>query len=271
MDFFQNILFAIIQGASELFPISSVAHGVFTPYLFGWSLSPEFLKEHFLPYVVMLHLGTCMALLVYFHADWLRMLRDLFQGRINKELLLVVSGTVPPCILGLLFEKPLRHIFSNVTSAAVFLIVNAGLLFLGERLRGRGSRRLQDVGVGQAFLIGCMQSLALVPGFSRSGASLVGGFWAGLSHAEAVRFSMLLATPVILGATVLEAPRLFHADVAGLFMQSLAGGMVAAVTAFISVTVMVRWFKRHEVDAMWPFSLYCLVMGTTVLAARMLG
>jgi len=268
MTWFQNILFALIQGVSELFPVSSVAHGVLTPWFFGWDLSPQFLKEHFLPYVVMLHLGTCIALLLYFLEDWKRMAAALWKREGRRELLLVAAGTLPPAVLGFAFEKSLRRIFASVTSAAVFLVVNGVLLFIGERLRARGAKRLEELSLLQALTVGLFQSLALIPGFSRSGASMVGGFLFGLTHEEAVRYSMLLATPIILGATVLEAPKLFAADVGGLFAMSLAGGAVAGAAAFASVWLMIRWFRKHEVNAMWPFSLYCLALGSAVLLSR---
>ncbi|WP_243362515.1 undecaprenyl-diphosphate phosphatase [Fundidesulfovibrio terrae] len=270
MTWFQNILFALVQGVSELFPVSSVAHGVLTPWFFGWDLSPVFLKEHFLPYVVMLHLGTCLALLLYFLEDWKRIASSLWNKDGKRELLLVVAGTVPPAVLGFAFEKSLRRIFASVTSAAVFLIVNGVLLFVGERLKARGSKRLEDLSMPQALTVGFFQSLALIPGFSRSGASMVGGFLFGLTHEEAVRYSMLLATPIIMGATILEAPKLLAADVGDLLSQSLAGGAVAGAAAFASVWLMIRWFRRHEVNAMWPFSLYCLALGSVVLLSRAL-
>jgi undecaprenyl-diphosphatase len=270
MTWFQNILFALVQGVSELFPVSSVAHGVLTPWFFGWNLSPVFLKEHFLPYVVMLHLGTCVALLLYFLEDWKRMAAALWRKDGRRELLLVAVGTLPPAVLGFAFEKALKRVFSSVTSAAVFLIANGLLLFMGERLKGRGTKRLDDLSLPQALVVGFFQSLALIPGFSRSGASMVGGFLFGLTHEEAVRYSMLLATPIILGATVLEAPKLFAADVGDLLAQSLVGGVVAGVAAFVSVWLMIRWFRSHEVNAMWPFSLYCLALGSAVLLSRAL-
>jgi len=270
MTWIQNLLFALIQGVSELFPVSSVAHGVLTPYILGWNdLTPQFLKEHFLPYVVMLHLGTCVALLLYFFQDWKRMVHSLFGRHGRRELFLVVLGTIPPAVLGFTFEKHLRAIFSSVVSAAFFLIINGILLFMIEKLRGRGTKRIENLSNGQALLIGLFQSLALVPGFSRSGASIVGGFICGLSHEEAVRYSMLLATPVILGATVLEAPKLLAAD-RTLFLHSLAGGAVAGVAAFASVWLMVRWFKRNEINAMWPFALYCMGLGSLILMSALL-
>src|SRR3954453_4553674 len=183
MSTLQVLVFAVIQGVTELFPISSVAHGVLTPFLFGWTLDTAFLKEHFLPFVVMLHLGTAAALLIFFWRDWITLLTGLFSDRTNgarRPLALIVVATLPAAVLGLAFEKLLRGLFSNVPMAAAFLIVNGVLLFFGERLRRRGTIEITQLSYLQAGLIGLAQSLALLPGFSRSGASMVAGFWVGL-------------------------------------------------------------------------------------------
>jgi len=265
MSIVQALIFALIQGLTELFPVSSVAHGVLTPFLLGWNLDPAFLKEHFLPFVVMLHLGTAVALLLFFKDDWIGIARHLLRAKEKKTLLLIVVGTIPAGLAGLLFEKQLRHLFSNVTSAAIFLICNAALLYWGERLRKGGTKELSELSYPQALLVGFFQSLALVPGFSRSGASIVAGLWMGLKHEAAAKFSMLLATPVIVGAAILEVPKLARADMTGLFTASLIGGAASGVAAFISVWALMRWFRRHEVGAMLPFAVYCLLLGLTVL------
>jgi undecaprenyl-diphosphatase len=265
MTIIQALIFALIQGLTELFPVSSVAHGVLTPFLLGWNLDPAFLKEHFLPFVVMLHLGTAVALLLFFKDDWLGIARHLLRGKEKKTLLLIVVGTIPAGLAGLLFEKQLRHLFSNVTSAAIFLICNAALLYWGERIRKDGKKELTDLSYPQALLVGCFQSLALVPGFSRSGASIVAGLWMGLRHEAAAKFSMLLATPVIAGAAVLEVPKLARADMTGLFAASLVGGAAAGIAAFASVWALMRWFRMKEFNAMLPFAVYCLLLGLTVL------
>ena len=270
---FQTAIFAIIQGITELFPISSVAHGVLTPYVLGWNLDPQFLQEHFLPYVVMLHLGTALALLLFFWRDWVGILVSLFdaqQKASRRLLLLVVVGTIPAAVIGYVLEKPIRNAFSSVTSAAFFLLVNGFLLFFGERWRGRGSKEITEISTGQALLVGLFQSLALIPGFSRSGASMTAGFWVGLKHEAAARFSMLLATPIILGAGVLEVPKLLHGGGQGLLRLSLLGGVLAGAVAFVSVWILMRWFKRREIDAMRPFAYYCWLVGGLVLLVHLL-
>jgi undecaprenyl-diphosphatase len=269
MTLLQTLLLAIIQGITELFPISSVAHAVLTPWAFGWALDPDFLKEHFLPFVVLLHLGTAVALLIYFRQDWLNFAGGLVQRdatAARRELLLVVIGTVPAALIGFVLEKKLRALFPSVTSAGFFLMVNGAILYLGERWRGRGGKELGELSFVQAFLIGIAQALALVPGFSRSGASMVAGFWAGLGHEASARYSMLLATPIIAGASVLEIPKLLHGAEAGTLTTALIGGVVAGIVAYLSVWGLMRWFKRQEIDAMLPFAIYCWVVGALVLA-----
>jgi undecaprenyl-diphosphatase len=268
MDLLQTFIFSIIQGITELFPISSVAHGVFTPYIFNWNLKPEFLKEHFLPFVVMLHLGTAVALLLFFKSEWIDIIRSVFDSRDRESrrlIVLIIVATLPAAIIGVVLEKPLTHIFSDVTSAAFFLIINGFLLYFGEKMKGRGNKEILDLSLGQAFIIGLFQSLALIPGFSRSGSSMTAGFWMGLKHEEAARFSMLLATPIILGAGVLEIPKLAGSEIQGLFQISLIGGILSGLFAYLAVWFLMRWFKKNEIDAMRPFAYYCWVVGAIIL------
>ncbi|MFZ0695405.1 MAG: undecaprenyl-diphosphate phosphatase [Alphaproteobacteria bacterium] len=270
----QVFVFAIVQAVTELFPVSSVAHGVLTPYLFGWNLDPEFLKLHFLPFIVMLHLGTASALLAFFWRDWLNILVGLFdkQNKVaRRTFVLIVVATIPAAVIGFLAEKALRGIFSSVTVAAAFLIANGFILFVGERLRGSGTREIEDLSLGEAVAIGLSQSIALVPGFSRSGASMVAGFWVGLRHEAAAHFSMLLATPIIAGAGVLEIPKLVHEADAQVLHSALIGGAAAAVFAFATVWMLMRWFRTHEVNALRPFAVYCWVLGGAVLWRIMMG
>lgn len=271
MDIIKTIVFAIIQGITELFPISSVAHGVLTPYVFHWNLSPVFLKEHFLPYVVMLHLGTAVALLVFFWRDWIDLIRSIFSGdaKMNRKVLfLLIIATLPAAIIGAVFEKKLTMIFSSVTSASIFLIVNGFFLYFGEKMQSRGTKEIKDLSYRQAVVIGLFQSLALIPGFSRSGSSMTAGFWMGLKHEASAKMSMLLATPIILGASILEVPKLAKSGTHGLLPMSLFGGVLAGVFAYISVWILMKWFKTKEINAMKPFAIYCWVVGALILISR---
>ncbi|WP_143808487.1 undecaprenyl-diphosphate phosphatase, partial [Oenococcus oeni] len=131
----------IAQGVSELFPISSVAHSVIIPYLFGWKLSPFFLKTNFLEFVVMMHIGTTISLIVYFRKDWKKMLKSLFNKKTSKRnLALIVIGTIPAIILGAIFEQTITNAFSDVIVASIFLIFNGLLLFFGEQTKKRGNK-----------------------------------------------------------------------------------------------------------------------------------
>lgn len=274
MTLIQVLVVSIIQGITELFPVSSVAHAVLTPHIFGWDLGPEFLKEHFLPFVVMLHLGTAAALLIFFWRDWLSFLVGTLTGRdprARRTFLLVVVATIPAAILGFAFEKALRGLFANPYSAAFFLIVNGFILFAGERMKGRGDRHAHELTIVQAALIGLAQALALVPGFSRSGASMVAGFWAGLKHGESARFSMLLATPIIAGAGILEVPKLIHNAGGEVLRTAAIGGIASGVFAFFAVWALMRWFRTHEINAMGPFAVYCWVLGGAVLVLGYFG
>lgn len=272
LDFIKTVIFAIVQGITELFPISSVAHGVFTPYVFHWKLSEDFLKENFLPYVVMLHLGTAVALLIYFGTEWIALIRSLFHWKDKnfRILLLLIIATVPAGIIGVVLETPIRHMFSSVVSASIFIIINGFFLFFGEKLRSNGSKDIVDLRPQQALVIGLFQSLALIPGFSRSGSSMTAGFWMGLKHEASARFSMLLATPIIAGASVIEIPKLMHSGTHGLLAMSLEGGVLSGIFALISVWILMRWFKKNEVSAMRPFAYYCWGIGVIMLLSYVL-
>lgn len=272
MDIFQTIIFALVQGITELFPISSVAHGVLTPYFFSWNLSPEFLKEHFLPFLVMLHLGTAVALLLFFGSEWTKIIVSLFKS--DKEdrrlLYLILVGCIPAGLIGIVLEKPLRSMFSNVTSAALFLFVNGFILYWGEKMRGKGHKNIDNLSYREAAIIGLFQALALVPGFSRSGATMTAGFWTGLKHAESARFSMLLATPIIIGAGIVEVPKLLHSGLGDLLQTSIIGGIVSGIAAFISVWALMKWFHTNEISAMRPFAWYCWLVGAGVFISRLM-
>jgi undecaprenyl-diphosphatase len=272
VSFLQTILFAIIQGITELFPISSVAHGVLTPYVFHWHLDDTFLKEHFLPYVVMLHLGTALALIIFFRKDWIHMLQSIMKGgsATKKLLARVVVATIPAALIGVILEKPLRHLFSNVAVCAFFLIINGFLLYFGEKSSKKGTKNIEDLSFRQAFIVGLFQALALIPGFSRSGSSMTAGFWVGLRHEAAARFSMLMATPIIIGAGIVEVPKLMKTGMSGLLQMSLLGGIFSGLFAYISVWFLMTWFKKHEFQAMKPFAIYCWIVGVLVLVTYIL-
>jgi undecaprenyl-diphosphatase len=273
MSDLQAIFFAIIQGVTELFPVSSLGHAVVLPALLHWPVNQH--APDFLPFLVTLHVGTAGALLIYFWRDWIDLLlafigRGAAKARERDRRLfwLLVVATLPAVVVGFAFEKWFQNLFGTPLIAAVFLIANGGVLFVGERLRRRASdRRLDSLGWKTALAVGVCQCGALIPGISRSGATIVGGLLAGLRHADAARFSFLMATPIILGAAVLEVPKLLHEQdgAAGLSGLSIVAGLVSGVTAYTSVALLMRYFKRHDFEALDPFAYYCLAAGALAL------
>jgi undecaprenyl-diphosphatase len=270
MTALQAIILAIVQGITELFPISSLAHAVLLPALLGWNNVNE-ASEGFLPFLVVMHLGTALALILYFWRDWLMFALAVLGRRGSKAeaerrvFWRVVAATIPAVIVGFFLEKLLKQAFGAPVLAAGFLIANGVMLFAAERLKGRQERSLSRLRWIDALIIGCWQCLALIPGFSRSGATMAGGYLAGLDHEDAARFSFLTATPVILGAAVLEAPKLLkhHDSFSGV---AIVAGAVAGVMAFLSAWVLMRWFKQHEVRGFDPFAFYCAFAGVGSLA-----
>ena len=270
MTALQAIILAIVQGVTELFPISSLAHAVIVPALLGWKNVDEN-SDSFLPFLVVMHLGTALALIAYFWRTWLDFATAILFRRGPKAegerriFWRVVVATIPAVIIGFFLEKELKRAFGAPVLAAGFLIANGVMLFAAERLKGRQDRPLTRLRWLDAVVIGLWQCLAFIPGFSRSGATMVGGYLAGLDHEDAARFSFLTATPIILAATVLETPKLIHNhDKFG--AVALVAGAVAGVVAFISTALLMRWFRQTEVRAFDPFALYCALAGAGSLA-----
>ena len=268
MDPIEATLIALLQGATELFPVSSLGHAVVVPALLHWSMDQR--APAFLPFLVMLHLGTATALLLYFWRDWWALLLGVLglsasahQVRESRRVfLLIVIATIPAVVVGFALEKYLRTLFGSPVIAAGFLAVNGLLLLFGERIRGIGDRPLSSLTTMDALAIGCWQCTALIPGISRSGATIVGGLLRGVNHEGAAHFSFLIATPVILGATVLEVPKLLHAQVpAGTVQIAALAAVVAGVTAFLSTAFLMRYFRKHDDIALNPFAIYCIVAG----------
>jgi undecaprenyl-diphosphatase len=271
MHALQAIVLAVLQGATELFPVSSLGHAVVLPALLGWGTERD---PSFLPFLVMLHVGTATALLAFFWRDWWMLLTgvlgigDAHQVTESRRVfLLVVIATIPAVILGFLLEKFFRSLFGSPVVAASFLVVNGLLLFFGERLRRRGQRPLSSLTRMDALLIGCWQCLALIPGISRSGATMVGALLRGVNHEGAAHFSFLIATPIIVGATVLEVPKLLHQGVGPWVLKvSILAAIASGITALLSTWFLMRYFRRHDQMALNPFAAYCIVAGLGSLA-----
>ncbi|MBI1823735.1 MAG: undecaprenyl-diphosphate phosphatase [Nitrospirae bacterium] len=271
MNPIQMLLFAILQGISELFPISSLGHGVLVPALLGWDLNRQ--NPDFLPFLVLLHLGTAGALFIYFWRDWKELLSaGLFpkkeqSSQSNFRLFwLLVVATLPAGVIGLLFEKKLRLLFGGFSLIVLFLMINGIILILGDRLKHqKASHRLESLSWQKAISIGLAQAVALIPGISRSGITLIAGLRSGLDYAEAAHFSFLLATPIIGAAGLLEVPKLFAESARLDLLMVLISGVVAGLFAYLSVWFLMRYFKTHEIKALRPFGFYCISFGLVAL------
>jgi undecaprenyl-diphosphatase len=267
---------AVLQGVTELFPISSLGHAVIVPPLLGWPIDQR--SPEFLPFVVVLHVGTATALVLYFWREWLNLGLGfvVWKGRnaadARRALGLIVIATIPAVVIGVLFEKLVRGLFASPLIAALFLIVNGFVLLLGDRLRRRDSRMApgwelhNPLEWSSALAIGLWQCLAFIPGISRSGAAMVGGLLCGLHHEDAAHFSFLIATPIIVGAAVLEVPKLLAMPGHGVTGLSIAAGIVSGVTAYLSIAFLMRYFRRHDFDdALVPFAIYCWAGGAAAV------
>lgn len=276
ISYAQALILGLLQGSAELFPISSLGHSVILPRLLGWNIHQN--DDYFLTFLVATHLATALVLLGFFWRDWVRIAVGLGRSLRDREIdpddsdaklgWLLVVGTIPAGLLGLILEHSLRAVFASALSASIFLFGNGLMLFAAERLRRHApvrqradysdERIARELGFREAIGIGAAQAIALLPGFSRSGAAMSGGLRAGLSNEDAARFSFLLATPIIGAAALLKLPDLFGAQGDGVRGPALAGALGAAVTAYLTVRFLVRFFETNRLT---PFAAYCTVAG----------
>jgi undecaprenyl-diphosphatase len=268
------MLLAVLQGVSELFPISSLGHTILIPALLHWPVDRS--SEAFLAFVVVLHLGTAIALLVFYRREWVlivgALVRSVIRGRLSDDKdekigWLLVVGTVPVGLLGVFLQSSVRSLFGSPGPAAAFLTLNAFVMFFGEWLRkrqfaahDRPSKPIEAISYADGAKVGIAQGLALLPGISRSGSSIVAGLLVDLDHEAAANYSFLLATPVILAASVLEIPKLFEPDAHVVAIEAIVGGILSGVTAYASVAFLTRYFQHNDLR---PFGWYCLIVGAT--------
>jgi undecaprenyl-diphosphatase len=279
ISYFQAVILGLTQGVAEPFPISSLGHGVVMPRLFGWDIHQN--DKFFLAFLVATHLATAIVLFLFFLKDWMRIFRGIGRSLRDREIRpgdsdarlgwLLVVGTIPAGVIGLLLEHPLRTLFASAQSAAAFLILNGLLLLAFERLRRSAPRAdragdhdqhiARTLGWRQALFVGSAQAAALVPGISRSGITMGGGLIAGLSNEDAARYGFLLATPIIGAAAVLKVPDLFGSAGDGVRGQALVASLCAGVTTFFAVKFLLRFFETNRLT---PFGIYCLAVGSAL-------
>jgi undecaprenyl-diphosphatase len=296
LTFAEALIVGAFQGVTELFPVSSLGHSVLVPALIGgrWAtdLNVSAPESPYLAFIVGLHVATAAALLAFFWRDWVRIVGGFVSSLRHREIQtpaqrlawLIVLATIPVGLSGLALEHIFRTTLGRPIPAASFLIVNGAVLYAGEVARRRrvsaGSmshsadptsdtaadtvdERLARLPFAHGVLIGCAQILALLPGISRSGVTMVAGLWRGLSHEDAARFSFLLATPIILAAGCLKIPDLFGPLGDGIHRQVLAGSAASFICAYLSVKYLTRYFETRTLT---PFAIYCVVAGGASLA-----
>ncbi|GAA1240968.1 undecaprenyl-diphosphate phosphatase [Kitasatospora nipponensis] len=288
----ESIGVGLLQGVTELFPVSSLGHSILLPALLGGSIKRDLDmtadQSPYLTVLVGLHLATALALVVYFRKDWVRVIRGLFtsirERRIEttdqKLAWLLIFGTIPVGVAGLVAEHALRSALGKPLPAAIFLALNGFVLLGADRLRRGGGgrrraggqvehtpgvdpdiesdRRLAKLTFRQGTWIGAAQILALLPGISRSGVTMSTGVLRGLNHEDAARFSFLLATPVILAASALKLPELLKPENAGIRGPLVAGSIAAFAAGYVSVKFLTKYFESRSLT---PFAIYCMVAG----------
>jgi undecaprenyl-diphosphatase len=293
ISYFQAIVIGLLQGVTELFPVSSLGHSVLLPALLGWHqvVASQSARESFyLAFLVGLHVATALALLWFYRDQWARIVAALVRSLRTRRIetaderlgWLLVVASIPAGLVGVAFEHALRVLFAKPLAAAVFLTCNGVVLLAGERLRRRApvastvaagtaatdssaqgrARELSSLGFGDALLIGATQILAFFAGISRSGVTMVAGLARGLDHEDAARFAFLLATPIILAAGLYKLPDLLGPNGNGVRGQVLAGSVVAAFAAYLSVRFLTRYFQTRTLT---PFAIYCLLVGAACI------
>ncbi len=275
LTYFQAVVFGILQGVTELFPISSLGHSVVLPKLLGWNIDQS--APFFLTFLVATHTATALVLFCYFFQDWKRILSGIFRSLKEREIKendanaklgwLLVVATIPAGILGILFESALTKLFANPQLIAGMLVLNGLLLYGAEILRRRqkeqpksaiNNESIAKLSWSQAIQIGLLQCIALIPGFSRTGATLTGGLLQGLSHEDSARFAFLLATPIIGAASLLKLPELAGSTENGELIPILIGAVTAGIAAYFSVKFLTKYFQTKTLT---PFAIYCCVVG----------
>ena len=298
VTYVEAIVVGALQGVSELFPVSSLGHSVLLPAWFGGQWQADLNLGQDSPYLAVLvamHVATALALVVFFWRDWLRILNGLWTSIRDREVRtaeqrlawLLILSTIPVGIAGLLLEHALRGFLGKPVPVAIFLTLNGGVLYAAERFSHRKpaderseatidfsaeetmimrpvtveeatDQRLARLSVKDAVTIGSAQILALLPGISRSGITMVAGLRKGLDHEDSARFAFLLATPVILAAGVLKLPSLFLPANQASLGPALAGSLVAGVASYISIRFLTKYFETRTLT---PFAIYCVVAG----------
>jgi len=245
MSYSQAIFLAIIQGLTEFLPVSSSGHLVIFQKLFNLAEPPVLFD-------VLVHVGTLGAILVYFRKALIKVSR--------KTIWLIIIGTIPAAIVGLFLQSYISQIFNSLKLVGVSLLVTAGLLLLSQRFKSL-NRRFNSVKWQDAIFVGCFQALAIIPGISRSGSTIVSSLWRKFDRKTAFQFSFYLAIPAILGALVLQTPDLVYSP-CGYLGQGILGMLIAGLVGYGALKLLEKTLLSAK---FWLFGIYCLVLGIVIL------
>lgn len=269
MSIFESIVLGAVQGVTEFLPISSTGHLILVRSLF------EVESAHALAFDAILHLATAAAVIIYFRKDiWLllqALLRKLGRLPVNERdevmVYALIAGTIPAVILGLLLEGLMESQFRSPLLVAGVLVAGS-VLFMYAEWRYVHAPRRPEMSTKKGFRIGLFQSLALIPGMSRSGASIAGGMLLGMSRAEAARFAFLLAVPVITGAGLKKLLELITSDQSVPWFSVAIGAAAAFVTGLLAIHFMLAFVRRHS---LWPFIWYRIILASFVIFVFVFG
>jgi undecaprenyl-diphosphatase len=272
MTIWQAFILGIIQGITEFLPISSSGHLVIAPYLFGWSLT----KEYIFSFDVLVQMGTLLAVIIYFWKYLWKIILAVFKGLIEKKPFgttdaklgwLIVLGTIPAVLGGLFLKDQVESAFQSVRATAFFLLFTALILWLSEKF-AKQTKDMQEVSTLDAFIIGCFQVLAIFPGISRSGSTIAGGVLRKLKREEAAKFSFLLSIPVMVGAGVMSISDLTSLPNLSDFLPILLVGFITAgIVGFISINWLLKFLNKNKLSY---FSIYCVFISVITFAVSFL-
>jgi undecaprenyl-diphosphatase len=251
---FEAIVLGAVQGLAEFLPISSSAHLIIVPWLFKWN-------DPGLVFDVALHLGTLVALLIYYWREWALMAASIFNGDRQRQrlLMMLVVASIPGALIGLLFEKQAETIFRSPPLIAIALAALGVVLWYSDQSAPQ-TRKMSEITFGDAILIGLSQAFAIVPGVSRSGSTITAGRLLRLERRDAANFSFLMATPIIAGAGLFEGRHLIHEGVTG---DVVAGFVTAAIFGLIAIAGLIHYLRTRTYKA---FAWYRLAVAVLVIA-----
>src|SRR5499427_8116114 len=255
MNVFQATVLGIIQGLTEFLPVSSTAHLIIIPKFLGW-------EDPGLTFDVALHLGTLVALLVFFWKDWVSLIQsgiDYTRGQSRDPLFwYIVLATIPGGIAGLLFEKKADRDLRDLRIIAAALVLLALVLVIAE-LKGRKRKEIGQISMTDALVVGCAQALAIVPGVSRSGVTITAGLFREMKRDAAARFSFFLSTPLIAGAAAKKTLDIVREGLPpGETVPFIAGIIASAIVGMAAIKLLLRFLQSHST---FVFIYYRIALG----------